>query len=293
MTLDEKIASIKVPEPPTDEELYENAQRHLKFAAPTYLENLPDSLRQLSIAQSGRPLSEKEVNALLSFQCPETFAPDAETLKGLERWIDRQLLYYPNGVYVKLGSRSPKDAYPAFDDHGFKVLSGHKAIVLLGDSCRVCEDLLLAKNGRYQPWIFLREWKEIPSWTEFRCFMKGRKLIGISQYFYGEAYPEIEQHASTIEWGINRFFDNHFRPVVHVEDVVFDVFVSVKERHSSKQIEVKLLEINPYGPWTDPCLFAWHRFEDFQGQLKYRRAIESNDQHPLPAVQAAVEDGAL
>lgn len=256
---------------PSKEELFESAQSHLAVATPTYLENWPIGLQRLTMAQSGRPLSEKEVESLMSFQSPEDCVCDQETLNHLLAWIETQLAFYPQGVYVKLGSRSPKDSYLSFDPDGFKVRSGGKAITLLGDSCRVFEDLVLAKNGGYQPWLFLREWKEIPAWAEFRCFMKDRKLTGISQYYYREAYPEVEKYAGTIEWGIGRFFENYFLPEIHVDDVVFDVWVSIRDRHSSNQIEVKLLEINPYSPMTDPCLCSWADPNTFDGKLRFKR----------------------
>lgn len=274
MTLDEKVARIKVPTMPTKDELFDYARRHLKLATPTYLEAWPDALRRLSIAQVGRELTVRECNALMWFQDPETFQEDGEALTGIESWIDSALVNFPNGGFVRLGSRSPKDSYLAFDDEGFKILTGRKALDLFSDSIRIFEDLNLAGNGEYTPWIFIREWKDIPEWTEFRCFMRDRKLIGMSQYYYQSVYPELDQHKDVIQWGIERFFQNRFLPVIHMDHVVFDVFVSVKERHSCRQVEVKLLEINPFGPWTDPCLFSWLNQAGFDGTLRYMKPVQ-------------------
>jgi hypothetical protein len=66
---------------------------------------------------------------------------------------------------------------------------------------------------------------------------------------------------------IAAFFD-HFRLISHVDDVVFDVFLDVKYGGLDSSIDVRLMELNPFIPKTDPCLFDWSVEGDFDGSLR-------------------------
>ncbi len=56
----------------------------------------------------------------------------------------------------------------------------------------------------------------------------------------------------------------------HLDDVVFDVFVTMKQKGPVRVWEVKLLEINPLLPMTDPCLFTWiGGGKDFDGSFRF------------------------
>ncbi|MFA5766810.1 MAG: hypothetical protein WC919_02725 [Candidatus Paceibacterota bacterium] len=176
----------------------------------------------------------------------------------------------PNGAFIRLGSRSPKDSW-ALQRSGGKIISGQDPLQYLLDcSERIYEDLMLAIKKDYLPHIWVRQWVEIPRWSEFRCFMKDRKLVGISQYNYlkGEVFPELDP--GMCEWAVREFF-KMFREATTLTDIVFDVFVKVRKAGpNSRDIEVKLLEINPFFELTDPCLFTWHI--EFDGSFRYNKA---------------------
>lgn len=184
----------------------------------------------------------------------------------------------PNGAFVRLGSRSPKDAWSLLRE-GAKVLPGTDPLRFMLDcSERIYEDLTLAIQQNYTPHIWVRQWVDIPKWSEFRCFMHNRQLVGISQYYYDEVFPELD--ADLCEWAIKEFF-KLFISATTMDSVVFDVFVKSRQvGPNSRDIEVKLLEINPYFELTDPCLFAWNLAPDkdfhykavFDGSFKYNKA---------------------
>lgn len=185
---------------------------------------------------------------------------------------------FPNGAFVRLGSRSPKDAWSAHGPTGMKVLPGEDPLRFLLDcSERVSDDLQLALANAYAPHIWVRQWVDIPAWSEFRCFMREQHLVGISQYDYlgKKVHAEIAQYADTIEWAIKNFFlDFHRACKNFLDDVVFDVFVKIRERKTpmvERITEVKLLEINPFGNMTDPCLHNWNKPDEFDGSLRYNR----------------------
>ncbi len=141
---------------------------------------------------------------------------------------------------------------------------------------RMSDDLHLALANNYLPTLWVRQWLELQKWQEFRCFMRGRKLVGISQGNYRDGvFPECTQHEESIRWAIDQFFPD-FQTACHLDDVVFDVIVYRKEYVPADKIrtitwEVKLLEINPFGDFTDPCLFSWHKGGDFDGTLRIKK----------------------
>jgi hypothetical protein len=222
------------------------------------LENWPPALKRLSMPGISVCLSQDQAKALGSniLEYGPSFGPKQD-ISELEAELDYIVKTFPNGVFVRLGSRSPKDSLIALDQN-FCAKSGAEALSFLLDcSERIADDLHLALANGYSPHIWLREYVKIPKWSEFRCFMQDRKLMGISQYYYHDSFPEIQENADSIQWAIERFFDEYFRKACHLDNVVFDVFVIATFSSAGIVWEVKLNEINPYFQLTDPCLFEW------------------------------------
>ncbi|HYO55589.1 hypothetical protein [Archangium sp.] len=86
-------------------------------------------------------------------------------------------------------------------------------------------DLRLALRQGYTPHLFVREWLDLPAWAELRCFMRGRQLVGVTQYNYRGlgGSPELHEHASRLRAAVKAFFAP-FCEACHLDDVVFDVF---------------------------------------------------------------------
>ena len=248
---------------------------YFDIVTPTYIENWPPAVCSLSIAQIDVPLTLDDAKRLGAniieyadgFKLPPGMNCDISDIR--ER-VSAAVAKMPAGAFVRLGSRSPKDSWAGNRD-GFKINSGSDPLrFMLDASERICEDLTLAIQHNYAPHIFVRQWMTIPRWAEFRCFMRQRKLIGISQYNYldGEVFPEITADPDLFPWLIEQFFPS-FRTASHLDDVVFDVFAKRwTRRDNHSEWEVKLLEINPFFELTDPCLFAWHT-GSFDGGFRY------------------------
>jgi len=254
------------------------APDHWALARPTYIENWPAALCRLSLAQADVPLTGPETRALGAGIAEwggmaDFGSHDPALLATVEARVDAAVRRFPRGAFVRLGSRSPKDSWVGARE-GFRCEDGAKAIQLLTDASeRVAEDLALALRRHYLPHIFVREWVDIPPWAEFRCFMRQRRLVGISQYQYleGAVFPEIAKWASGIEWAIRDGWFPGFLAASHLADVVFDVFVRRRGRGSESEWEVRLVEINPFYEWTDPCLFDWRGGGDFDGTFRYQK----------------------
>jgi hypothetical protein len=246
--------------------------------AETWIENWPDGLVRLSFPHIGIRLEEREVDALGALNGIGSHRFDRcreESLCGLEARLDDAIRHFPQGAFIRLGSRSPKDtAYSVITQ--CKAFDGRQAIRLLtSGSERVAYDLRAARKASYQPWVFVRQWTDISPEMEFRCFMKNRRLIGVSQYFYQTPFsvlasPEIR---NTIKTVLDEFFAD-FSKVSPLDNVVFDVALFL-----DKAPHVKLIEINPFHPLTQACLFSWHT-SDFDGSFRFAQP----DSKPEPVM---------
>jgi hypothetical protein len=243
-----------------------------ELVAPTYIENWTQKLYALSIPQIDVPLTldeAKDMTAILWGEKPKG------NFVSLTARLNEAIPKMPSGAFIRLGSRSPKDSSYGHL-HGFKATTGKDALSLLvGDSERVFDDLCEAINHDYIPHIWIRQWIDIPKWSEFRCFMQDHKITGISQYYYRDgAFNEIIQNADTIKWAIEQFFPE-FSQSCHLDSVVFDVFLKKRPYGDMTAWGVKLIEINPFFQLTDPCLFNWHKPEDFNGEFRYNKGAEN------------------
>ena len=257
-----------------------NPSRH-SLALPTHLESWPESLQSLSISQVDIALTRDEVVALGSqiIELGETFAPApivSESLIGKVRAACERL---PGPWFVRLGSRSPKDAMYWKRDE-MRANTPEEVIELLtAGSERVYEDLRLDLHFNHDSHIFLRQWIDLPEWTEFRCFMHKRRFIGMSQYYYRKQYRQIAEEWDGIQWAVEQFFRRLFKDASHLDSVVFDVFVKMPRNttfNSSccgtlpwRNWEVKLLEINPYWNLTDPCMFTWSQLAELEQTFEF------------------------
>lgn len=250
---------------------------YFDLVKPSYIESWPDALCRLSIAQVDVPLTVEDAIALGTnmVELYETFPePWERDISGIRTRVANAVHKFPRGAFIRLGSRSPKDSFFGFQS-GFHCSTGKHAMnVLLSASERVQQDLQLAIDNRYSPHIFVREWVDLEPWQEFRCFMKDRNLVGISQYQYLHGpMKEIRENHAPIEWAIRTFFEKQFRDASHLDSVVFDVFVNVRTLQEKNQMgvrawSVKLLEINPFFEMTDPCLFDWRNGGNFDGSFR-------------------------
>lgn len=246
--------------------------KHFELVKPTFIENWPQDLCRLSLAQTGIKLDRftaivlgmqiKDYGEAFSrmgrITLPETFA-----LSSLETELDNEIATYPKGCYVRLGSRGPKDAlYPTV----WPATTGAHAIQnLTAGSERISDDLQQALAENYDPYIWLRQWLPVEPQHEFRCFMKDRKFIGASQYnYFNGAIPWQHENSGELEWIIRDIFFPQFKQASHLDNVVFDLII----RNRDCEWTCKLLEINPFFNMTDACLFDWRKPEDFDGSLR-------------------------
>ena len=207
---------------------------------------------------------------------------------------------FPGGCFVRLSSRSPKDAaffspqarkyidqalegVPAADLstrarialesslRAMRLEDAGEILWLIAASQRIWLDLLVfvrqleADSEVVEPiQLILREWAEIPLWTEVRVFVWDGKVTAMSQYFHFLYFPELQDQQMQQEWvaRVLDFFNTELSDLP-AQACILDVAVL--------EGEVLLLEFNPWGAATGPGLFDWCQDEP---QLKADGAVE-------------------
>lgn len=86
--------------------------------------------------------------------------------------------------------------------------------------------------------------------VEFRCFVRQRKLLCISQRDLNY-YDFLRPMEGRLRSLINEFFETRLAQTFEDEDFVFDCYVP------NPYNRVWLIDINPWAPRTDPILFSW------------------------------------
>lgn len=237
------------------------------LAAPTFVENWPPAVAALAIPATVLPLAADEALALGAAMAAHGHRfrgadPRAELrLRG--RLRDAFRPYAGHGAFVRLGSRSPKDGLAA-QRFGLRAATPDAVWRLLtGGSARLADDLETARRHDHGPSVILRPWLEIPPWAEIRCFLRGRALVGLSQYDCVNHPPFRELAANAAAIGsAARAFVARLAAVLPMEDVIADIVL----RPENAGWSAVLLDLNPFHPAADWCLFA---AGDFDGGFRF------------------------
>lgn len=102
--------------------------------------------------------------------------------------------------------------------------------------------------------LVLRKWFQINPAMEFRCFVRSRRLLAVSQR--EPAHFEF-LHALRHEllFCIREFFDENLKHTFPDDSFVFDVYIPMTD--AAEKRKTWLVDINPFAPRTDSLLFSW------------------------------------
>ncbi|WP_088255196.1 hypothetical protein [Fimbriiglobus ruber] len=251
---------------PTAEESRQVSENWIAPLRPCLYTQWPEQYRELSFGTKVEVLTASEASELAGiFQ-----DKDDPWSPGLQSKIKRGVSLFTNGCFFRLESRSPKDNYWG-EATNFRACSFHDVKKLLYSE-RILDDLARYSSLESEPVrLLFREWHPIRKSEEFRCFIKNRKLAGISQYHYAGfdecwhenvplAFAEIYGRQEERKAKISAFIEEKVIPHLHVDDLVVDLWID----HLGK---FKLIEINPYG-LSDPCLFTYKELENCVGEFR-------------------------
>lgn len=261
MTKDLPKFELKMPTP---EQHRAVSLQWLETVQPTLIDQWPAELAALSMPTK---LVKLDVPSVWEGLCDvHDNKPLSPAIIDLAAELDGTIGW--NRSFVRLNSRSPKDwPYP------FEVpatISGKEAVSMLMGSMRVMDDLMEFRWIPEQPaYVALRDFVHwVRGSNEFRCFVKGGKLIAVSHYDYMKPAPRgVVERSKEIRLLIDAYFAEQLKPVLHIDTVVVDLAMRGDG-------ELLLIEINPYG-LSDPCWFgSYEAVERGNAAIQCTPAIE-------------------
>lgn len=138
---------------------------------------------------------------------------------------------------------TPNDIYLLFKSSDFVTHDLEHAF----DDC-VVDETIRTEDIQYV--LVLRKWFKVNPSCEFRCFVRNRRIIGICQRdlnHFEFLFPLRDQ----IRDEILEYFDSVLKETFPDSDFTFDVYIP------EPYDKVRLVDINPWAPRTDPLLFSW------------------------------------
>ena len=169
----------------------------------------------------------------------------------------------PNDIYLLLKSSDfiTHDLEHAFDD------------------C-VEDEEIMKEDIKYV--LVLRKWFKVNPSCEFRCFVRERKVVGICQRdlnHFDFLFPLRDKLLEVIL----AYFEKTLKDTFPDRDFVFDVYIP------EPYDKVRLMDINPWAPRTDPLLFSWLELLTLQLPAPLLGIPESDNSAPIP-ISSSDED---
>ncbi|ORZ25785.1 D123-domain-containing protein [Absidia repens] len=204
----------------------------------------------------------------------------------IEQAIRQAVDDFGGAVFPKLNWSSPRDAAWISTTQSLKCSSPFDVFLLLKSSDFINHDLNHAFEvcGQdQQPEndisydLVLRKWHDLQPSLEFRCFVKNKEIIGISQRdmtYYGFLI-DIQQE---LETKIYQFFEDYIHDGFSNTNYVFDVYIQQDRQ------KVWLVDFNPFAETTDALLYSWDELNKFD--------IE-NDDPEIRIIESTPEANAL
>lgn len=231
--------------------------RHFPLLRATSVEAWADALASHTLPTRCRPLSRAERDLLVEDRWLElTGQPGADpsAFDGLILDCDRLIQWAqersPVGAaFVRLGFRAPTDSDLGLDGD-LQVDGGPEAIAVLQQSARVFDDLCLAQECGHLPAIVIRPWLEIEPWRELRAFIRGRRLVGLSQRHAGLRLRGLVDRVDALESAAQTLC----RELVDrwpLDDLVVDLVADPDGARA------RVVDLHPWLPWSGAGLFSW------------------------------------
>jgi len=207
-----------------------------------------------------------------TFPPPETYTdtsistdwddtPIPNPFPDLHNQIKSTILELGGLVAPKLNWSSPKDAtWISMKKNSMECATPNDIYLLLKSSDFVTHDLEHAfddtedsesvRQEDIKYVLVLRKWFKVNPSCEFRCFVRDRRVIGICQRdlnHFAFLFPLKDQLRNEIL----DYFEKVLKNTFPEPDFTFDVYIP------EPYDKVRLVDINPWAPRTDPLLFSW------------------------------------
>ncbi|KAM7207368.1 D123 domain containing protein [Naviculisporaceae sp. PSN 640] len=219
--------------------------------------------------------------------------PPNKRFPELHNSINNAIKSLGGAVAPKLNWSAPKDAtWISRHPNTMKCTSANDIYILLKSSSFISHDLDHAFDGTttspastksFTPSLVLRTYFNLLPSMEFRCFVKDRNLVAITQRDLNY-YDFLKGLKSTIVSRVRELF-RKMRFTFPDSCWVFDVYIpealytndtesdtddgeddeAVAERRNGRRLgRARLIDINPWAPKTDTLLFGWDELLNIQ-----------------------------
>lgn len=232
----------------------------------TLYENWPAALKQHSIPTRLHPLSYQDMIAFGSVDpsfrtdCGIGYVQDFSS--EFTAWLTTALRAMSTGLFLRTSYGSfrecPLSRIPA------KRMEEAFAVLRWVDS-RLLRHLRFRLDNGGTVYLLAREWREIPVADEYRIFVRGGSVIGISPYHSHMYFPQVQRNAPRLHKMLRHFADTLIR-CLHYDPIILDVRADANEYRPV----VELIELTPFIEAADACLFDWRDPSSFHGGFRFR-----------------------
>ena len=167
----------------------------------------------------------------------------------------------PNDVYLLLKSSNfiTYDLEHAFDD--CTPVAGSNGGGSATTETKTTETAGSSSALQFKPVLVLRSFFNPHTALEFRCFVKHRYLVGITQRDLNH-YDFLLKMQPALVAKICQFFNHKLRYTFPDASFTFDVYIP--EGEGEPLGRVRLIDINAWAPHTDSLLFGWHELNEWK-----------------------------
>ncbi|KAH7326415.1 D123-domain-containing protein [Stachybotrys elegans] len=212
-------------------------------------------------------------------------SPPNQRFPETHKLIKDKIAELGGAVAPKLNWSSPKDAkWISPHQNTLKCTSPNDIYLLLKSSSFVSHDLTHAFDGctappasrPFAPVLVLRPFFTPHVALEFRCFVKHRSLVAITQRDLNR-YDFLEGLRPQLWRKIYSFFRDKLRFTFPDACFAFDVYVPENSLEEDGLGKVRLMDINPWAPRTDSLLFSWQELLDYEVKHPLYGSVSSDN----------------
>lgn len=200
--------------------------------------------------------------------------PPNQRFPELHQLIQDKIAELGGAVAPKLNWTAPKDAtWISPHQNTIKCTSPNDVYLLLKSSNFITYDLEHAfddctpmagsgiNQAPFKPVLVLRSYFNPHTAMEFRCFVKHRNLVAISQRDLNY-FEFLRPLKADIVAKISQLFNNKLRYTFPDGNFVFDVYIPEGENEPLSR--ARLIDVNAWAPHTDSLLFSWQELLDLE-----------------------------
>ncbi|KAK4190352.1 putative cell division cycle protein [Podospora australis] len=233
--------------------------------------------------------------------------PPNQRFPDLHNEITAAITELGGEVAPKLNWSSPKDAaWISPHINTMKCTSANDIYLLLKSSSFASHDLNHAFDDTvpatsstphppsFQPVLVLRSYFNLLPSLEFRCFVKDRNLIAITQRDVNY-YPFLRSLRPHIIKRVKELFTRRLKFTFPDACFVFDVYLpddsDEDDETEDRLSDARLIDINPWAPRTDSLLFDWSELlEKKVARPVLGRALSEQEQADQLAAMGSSDD---